>query len=144
MDTKLLAKKRIVIVEDNHMNMAVYVVAFKQSGAVTIQDPYNTNTVDRIKLNLPIDIILLDLMLRFNMTGYEIFDELQADPDLARIPIVAISAADPAVEIPKAKAKGFAGFISKPIDPTRLVEQVAACINGEEIWYTYEGTMRGF
>ncbi len=141
---RVLAGKRIVIVEDNVTNMAVYSVAFKMSGAVTIQDPYNTNTLDRIKLNLPIDIILLDLMLRYDMTGYEIFDQLQADPALAAIPVVAISASDPAIEIPKAKMKGFTGFIGKPIDPAKLVEQVAACINGEEVWFSYEGTMRGF
>ncbi len=141
---RVLAGKRIVIVEDNVTNMAVYSVAFKMSGAVTIQDPYNTNTLDRIKLNLPIDIILLDLMLRYDMTGYEIFDQLQADPSLAAIPVVAISASDPAIEIPKAKMKGFTGFIGKPIDPAKLVEQVAACINGEEVWFSYEGTMRGF
>jgi CheY-like chemotaxis protein len=143
MDRKILNNKRIVIVEDNVTNMAVYSVAFKLSGAVTIQDPYNTNTLDRIKLSLPVDAILLDLMLRYNMTGYEIFDKLKADPALADIPVIAISAADPAIEIPKAKAKGFAGFIGKPIDPAKLVEQVAACINGEEIWFTYEGT-KGF
>jgi CheY-like chemotaxis protein len=141
---RTLAGKRIVIVEDNVTNMAVYSVAFKMSGAVTIQDPYNTNTLDRIKLNLPIDIILLDLMLRYDMTGYEIFDQLQADPALVNIPVVAISASDPAIEIPKAKRKGFTGFIGKPIDPAKLVEQVAACINGEEVWFSYEGTMRGF
>lgn len=144
MERKVLSNRRIVIVEDNVTNMAVYAVAFRMSGAITIQDPFNTNTLDRIKLNLPVDVILLDLMLRYNMTGYEIYDELQADPDLAGIPVIAISAADPSVEIPKAKAKGFAGFISKPIDPAKLVEQVAVCINGGEVWYTYEGTMRGF
>jgi CheY-like chemotaxis protein len=141
---ELLKDKRIMIIEDDILNMAVYSVGFKQSGAKVIQDPFNTNTISLIKNQLPIDIIILDLMLRYNVSGYDIFDQLQAEPELRSIPVVAVSAADPAIEIPKAKEKGFHGFISKPIDPFKLIEQIAACINGEQVWYSHEDNLRGF
>ncbi len=139
-----LTNRRIVIVEDNVLNMAVYAVALRNSGATAIQDPFNTDTINTIKRFLPVDVILLDLMLRHNLDGYDIFDRMKADPDLSGIPVIAISAADPALEIPKAKAKGFSGFIGKPIDPQHLIEQIAACINGEPVWYSPEGRPRGF
>jgi len=139
-----LKDKRVVIVEDDVMNMAVYAVAFKQSGATVIQDPFNTDTINMIKKHLPFDIILLDLMLRHSLDGYEIFDKLKADPELSKIPVVAISASDPAIEMPKAKEKGFSGFIGKPIDPFMLIGQVATCIKGEQIWYAREEKLRGF
>lgn len=139
-----LKDKRVMIVEDNVVNMAVYAVAFKQSGATVIQDPFNTDTINMIKQHLPLDIILLDLMLRHSLDGYTIYDKIKADPELSKIPVVAISASDPAIEIPKAKEKGFAGFIGKPIDPFKLVDQVATCINGEQVWYSQEEQLRGF
>lgn len=139
-----LKDKRIMIVEDNVLNMAVYVVAFKQSGATVLQDPFNTDTIKLIKHYLPLDIILLDLMLRHQHDGYDVFDKLKADPDLSKIPVIAVSASDSAIEIPKAKEKGFAGFIGKPIDPFKLVEQVATCIKGGSVWYSPEDEIRGF
>lgn len=138
-----LKNKRIMIIEDDVTNMAVYSVAFRRSGAAIIQDHFNTDTVGMMKKLLPIDIVLLDLMLRHDRTGYEIYTRMQADPDLHKIPVVIVSAADPATEIRKAKAMGVNGFISKPIDPFKLVQQVAACLNGEEVWYTYDGRASG-
>ena len=142
MDKALLEGKRILIVEDDVTNMAVYAVALRKFGATAMIDPLNTDTMRMIQLSLPLDIILLDLMLRHSKDGYDIFDQLQADPALAGIPVLAISAADPTIEIPKAKEKGFVGFIGKPIDPTKFVEQIASCINGEQVWYAYDS--RGF
>lgn len=134
-----LKNKRIMIVEDDVTNMAVYSVAFRRSGAAIIQDHFNTNTIDMMKTLLPIDVVLLDLMLRHDRTGYDIFRKMKDDLDLRDIPVLIVSAADPSTEIPKAKRLGVNGFISKPIDPFKLVKQVEACINGEEIWYTYDG-----
>jgi CheY-like chemotaxis protein len=139
-----LLHKRIMIVEDNVVNLAVYAVAFKDSGAIVLQDPFTTNALHMLKAHMPLDIILLDLMLRRGISGYDVFEQIQADPDLSKIPVIAISAADPNIEIPKAKQKGFIGFIGKPIDPFRLVEQVAACIKGEHVWYSQEEQLRGF
>ena len=139
-----LKGKRIYIVEDDMMNMAVNSAALRRSGAAIIQDPWNTNTINELLKQLPIDIILLDLMLHYNMNGYDIFDEIKAHPKLANIPIVAVSAADPTVEIPKAKEKGMAGFIGKPIKPHWFAEQIASCLNGEPIWYSQDGKLEDF
>jgi two-component system, cell cycle response regulator DivK len=117
--------------------MAVYSVMLNNNGATVIQDHWNSSTIALIKRTLPIDIILLDLMLRRGVSGYDIFDAIRADPELASIPVVAVSASDPEIEIPRAKSKGFAGFIGKPISLRDFPTQVAACINGEHLWLAY-------
>lgn len=132
---KLLDGKRIYVVEDDAMNLAINAVTLKRSGAFVIQDFWNTGAVERLRDYLPIDVVLLDLMLRHDMNGYKIFDELKADPVLAGIPVVAVSAADPDIEIPKAKVKGFAGFIGKPIKPILFPQQIADILDGKQIWY---------
>ncbi|MGF1507247.1 MAG: response regulator [Chloroflexi bacterium] len=136
--------KRILIVEDDLTNMAVYNAILRGTGAKVIQDFWNTNTVHLVERHLPIDIILLDLMLRYQMSGYDTFDKLKAIPALAHVPVVAVSAADPGIEIPKTKAKGFAGFIGKPIDPILFPDQIAACMAGEPVWYTPYGTLEDY
>jgi len=134
-----LRGKRIFIIEDDATNMAVNAITLKKTGAVIIQDSWNTGVAEQVRKSLPIDIILLDLMLRHDMNGYDIFDELQDDPELAQIPVVAVSAADPGVEIPRAQEKGLAGFIGKPIMPRLFAQQIAACIEGNTVWYARDG-----
>ncbi len=134
-----LQGKRILVVEDNALNLAVFATALKQSGAVVIQDYWNTNTVSLVTKHLPVDAILLDLMLKHEVNGYSIYDELQDDPQLADIPVIVVSAADPDTEIPRAKSKGMAGFIGKPISPGKFPRQIAECINGSPVWYAPSG-----
>jgi CheY-like chemotaxis protein len=66
-------------------------------------------------------------------------DKLREQPQFAEIPILIVSAADPHVEIPRAQAKGLAGFIGKPIDAHLFPDQVLSCMNGAPIWYAPPG-----
>lgn len=136
---KELTNKRVFIIEDDALNIAVNAVTLKKAGAIVIQDFWNTNIVDHLRRALPVDVVLLDLMLRHDMTGYSIFEEMQADPELAKIPVIAVSAADPGIEIPRAKTKGLNGFIGKPISVRLFAKQIASVIDGETIWYAQNG-----
>jgi CheY-like chemotaxis protein len=130
-----LKGKRIFIVEDDVTNMAIFMATLRRSGAIIIQDFWNADTTHILQRHLPVDIILLDLMLRHSISGYEIADKIRAIPELKNIPVCIVSAADPDIEIPRAQKKGMAGFIGKPIDPMVFPEQVAACINGDPVWF---------
>jgi CheY-like chemotaxis protein len=136
MDNHILESKRIFIVEDDLTNMAIFSVALKQGGALVIQDFWNTGTLDMMTRVMPIDIVILDLMLHHGVSGYQIFDQIKSTPRLAHIPVVIVSASDPEIETPRAQAKGFAGFIGKPISFQDFPGQIAACIQGEQIWAT--------
>lgn len=131
-----LKGKRILVVEDNVTNMAVFATTLKRLGALVIQDAWNSGTVDMLKKRLPIDLIILDLMLRRDASGYDLFDALQQDPELKDIPVVAVSSLDPETEIPKAQERGMAGFISKPININKFPQQLAQVLAGEKVWVT--------
>lgn len=139
-----LKGKHIFIIEDNPTNMAVNAVTLKRTGAKITQDMWNTNPVDMLRQRLPVDVVLLDLMLKHNVSGYDVFKEIQADPELAHIPVIIVSAADPTVEIPKAQALGLAGYIGKPIQPRIFPQQIADCMNGKPVWYSRQDAMERF
>ena len=134
-----LKGKRIYIIEDDVTNMAVNAVTLKRTGATVIQDIWNSGSADVVRKHLPVDVILLDLMLRHDLNGYDIFEQLQGDDELSQIPVIADSAADPGIEIPRAREKGLAGFIGKPILPRLFAQQIATCIDGGNIWYAQNG-----
>jgi CheY-like chemotaxis protein len=130
----LLQGKRIAVVEDDVTNMAIISTLLKQHGAAVIQDPWNTDTVNRLKSLLPIDLILLDLMLRHGTSGFGIFDKIKATLELVDIPIVVVTASDPALTMTKAKNKGFVAYIAKPLSYHDFSQQVYDVLQGNSIW----------
>jgi len=131
----LLQGKRIFIIEDNAGNNAVMQILLESQGAKVNFERWGTGAVERLHAFAPVDIILLDLMLPRGVTGYDVFDQLHQIPEFAAIPIVAVSAADASTAIPKTRAKGFSGYIAKPIDYDLFPRQVAQLINREPVWY---------
>lgn len=132
----LLEGKRIFIVEDNPTNRSVMQLLLEQEGAVIAFERWGRDAYERLVAFAPVNIILLDLALPGNRTGYEIFDQIRTDSAFNDVPVVAVSAAEPEHEIPLAHAKGFAGFISKPIKLQLFANQIASVLVGKEIWYT--------
>ena len=128
-----LKNRRIFIVEDNVGNLAVASIYLEQDGAKIKVERRGLKTAQAVLRSLPIDIILTDLMLPNSVSGFDIFDEIRRVPELAAIPVVAVSAADPDVAMVRARQKGFNGYIAKPITP-RIVEYVQAVLDGKPIW----------
>jgi len=131
----VLKDKHIFVVEDDAMNLAVIRTILKRAGAAVPFDHWGDTTLNRI-LAYPfkIDAILLDIMLPNQISGYDIFDAIRSTPELQNIPIIAVTASDPDIEMNKARAKGFDGYISKPLDRVKFAYQISAVINGQEIW----------
>ncbi|MFK7804658.1 MAG: response regulator [Anaerolineae bacterium] len=131
----MLKNKTIFIVEDDAFNLAIIRTLLRHQGAIVPFDHWGDNTITRIqKYSTKIDMILLDLMLYDGISGHDIFKLIKEQPALSDIPVVAVSAADPGIEIPKTQAAGFNGFISKPIKPQIFPKQIVALLNGKEIW----------
>jgi len=129
----ILKDVRIFIVEDNMMNRVVYTITLKSQGAWVEFDRLGRDTLYRIKKFNP-DIIILDLMLGQCNSGYAIFDEIKRLSEYDSVPIIAVSASDPAVALPKTQAQGFDGYIAKPIDDVRFPQQISSVLAGEQIW----------
>jgi CheY-like chemotaxis protein len=132
----LLNNKRIFFVEDNLENRVVMTMLLEQHGARTEFERWGREAVQRLMGFMPVDIILLDLMFPHGVTGYDIFDAIRSHTEFVEIPIVAVSAQDPSLAIPKTMAKGFSGFIAKPIDYDLFPQQVAQIIAREPVWYS--------
>ena len=130
-----LTNKHIFVIEDNLENRIITRLAMAQSGAYLEFDIWGRQILPKLRQFAPIDLIILDLMFPMGVSGYDVYDQIREEEMFAETPIVAVSAADPSNAIPKCRAKGFAGFIAKPIDGTLFAEQIAQVIHGEAIWF---------
>jgi len=125
-EPRTIAPKRILIVEDNDLNMRLlkdvleaqgYCVAGAGEGEVAI----------RLARRFAPDLILLDIQLP-DISGLEVSRRLKADPATTSIPIVAVTAFAMAGDERRALANGCDGYVTKPIMlPTflRMVAQFA-------------------
>jgi two-component system, OmpR family, response regulator MtrA len=64
------------------------------------------------------------------MSGIDLVTELQADPDLASIPVVLLSAKAQAADIRVGLDAGAADYVTKPFEPLDLVSRVEAVLGG--------------
>ena len=129
-----LKDKRIFMVEDHAGNMVVMLTLLQGQGATLAHDRWGRETLQKLTDFAPVDIILLDLMVSEQISGYDIFDEIRTQPEFDAVPIVAVSASEPSASISKTRSKGFSGFIAKPIDIDRFPQQLVQVLSGEPVW----------
>jgi CheY-like chemotaxis protein len=132
----LLTDKRIFIIEDNIDNRVIIQVLLEQNGAQTAFERWGgADSIRRLHEFSPVDLVLLDLMFPNQVTGYDVFDRIRREAAFTQVPVVAVSASDPTTELPRARAKGFAGFIAKPVDYDLFPRQLVKIMNREPVWY---------
>ena len=132
----ILEGKRIFIVEDSVGTNALIQFLLEQNGAEVLFEQQGRNIITALQAFPAVDLIILDLMLWDGVTGHDIFDEISTLPHYSTIPIIAVSAADPDTAIPETRARGFSGFIGKPIDYNLFPKQIAQVLDGEKVWFT--------
>jgi type II secretory ATPase GspE/PulE/Tfp pilus assembly ATPase PilB-like protein/DNA-binding response OmpR family regulator len=70
------------------------------------------------------DLIVLDVMMP-QMSGYDVCEELQVDPDLANVPVIFLTALGGEQDRARAFSLGAVGHLVKPFRPDELIAAVA-------------------
>ncbi len=133
----MLRNKHFFLVEDDTTNRAVISVILREHGAHVPFDYWGDKTLQKMKAYYELaglDLILLDLKLSPKVSGYDILAAIRATPELQTVPVVAVTASDPDIELPKARESGFNGYISKPINRYHFPRQLLAILEGQEVW----------
>jgi two-component system cell cycle response regulator DivK len=112
----------ILIVEDNEKNMKLARDVLQSRGYATLEAVTGEEGV-RIAIEKKPDLVLMDIQLP-GISGIEALRQVRADPDCARIPVVAFTASVTAIDRSQISAAGFNGFLSKPINLKEFLETV--------------------
>jgi CheY-like chemotaxis protein len=123
------APRQLLYIEDNAANLALVQKVLQHGGAYQVTGAASGEEgLDLVRAQAP-DLVLVDLDLP-QMTGFDVVRELKADPRLARIPIVAISASVMKQERQQALDVGCVYFLEKPFDLDELRMVVSEAIAG--------------
>ena len=129
-----LEGKRIFVLEDDVTNLAIISAILRRGGAEIFFDTWGKETLSVLLKFLPIHAILLDLNLPNNVSGFDVYDQIHARPELGNIPVIAVTATDPSIGMKKAREKGFNGYITKPIRTKTFVKAMSDILAGQEVW----------
>ncbi|MCA9959922.1 MAG: response regulator [Chloroflexota bacterium] len=116
--------KRILYVEDNPRNMLLVQRILEADGHELIQAWDGESGWETAVSTLP-DLILMDLRLPGDMSGFELTRRLKANPATAHIPIVVLTAYGSGEAEKLAIDAGCDGFLSKPAD----IRQIRATLH---------------
>jgi two-component system cell cycle response regulator DivK len=115
-------RKKILIVEDNELNMKLFHDLLEAHGISTIQTRDGRVAVDLAREHRP-DLIIMDIQLP-EISGLEVTKLLKEDAELKSIPVVAVTAFAMKGDEQKIREGGCEDYISKPISVTRFIEVI--------------------
>lgn len=120
---EILAGKKILIIEDNPMNMELAAVILESAGCIVIQADTAGEGIRLALESLP-DLILMDIALP-DMDGLAATGVLKREGSTGAIPIVALTAHAMKGVQEKALGAGCDGCIFKPINTREFAFAVA-------------------
>ncbi|MFZ5540638.1 MAG: PAS domain-containing hybrid sensor histidine kinase/response regulator [Pseudomonadota bacterium] len=125
------AERTVLYVEDNETNvLLVEAIVQLQPGWRLRVARSGAAALEAVRRERP-DVILLDLHLG-DMTGLEVFGQLQTDPATRATPCLMLSADALPAQIEAARRAGIRDYLTKPVDCDRLVEAIARALVADE------------
>lgn len=115
---------RILIIEDNPANIELMSFLLSAYGHTPLAAPDGARGVAAARSERP-DLVACDVNLP-GMNGFEVLAAIKAEPGLAAVPVLAVTALAMAGDREHVLAAGFDGYISKPIEPDSFVAELEA------------------
>jgi two-component system cell cycle response regulator DivK len=125
----------IILIEDDPNSYLVVEELVKHAGFKHFYHRSNgTKLVPLLEALPQVDLILLDIGLP-GEDGFAVLKRLRAHPQSARAHIAAVTANIMHQTRLRAKDAGFDSFISKPIRPDKICDQIRSMLNGRAFWW---------
>lgn len=129
--------KRVLIVEDNLINLKLAATILTKAGYEVRQAPDAPDGIEQARAWRP-DLILMDVQLP-GMDGLSATQELKSDPATRGIPIIALTAFAMKGDEQKMLAAGCDGYIAKPLRYHEFLAQISAVLGPGSTAHPHDG-----
>ncbi len=121
---------RVLLVEDNELNMEVAQGLLHEAGLVVDVAGNGEIAVQKV-LDARYDVVLMDMQMPV-MDGVTATQEIRKYPEFADLPIIAMTANAMQSDRQRCLEAGMQGFVSKPIEPDELWEALLRWVTPHE------------
>ena len=115
-------QKKILIVEDNELNMKLFHDLLEVHGYATLQTKDGREALQLARKHRP-DLILMDIQLP-EVSGLEVTKWIKAGDELESIPVIAVTAFAMKGDEEKIRSGGCEAYIAKPISVNSFLETI--------------------
>jgi two-component system cell cycle response regulator DivK len=115
-------RRKVLIVEDNELNMKLFNDLLTAHGYDTVQTNDGVTALALARMHRP-DLILMDIQLP-EISGLEVTRRIKEDEDLQRIPVIAVTAFAMKGDRERIRAGGCEDYIAKPISIAAFFQTV--------------------
>jgi DNA-binding response OmpR family regulator len=116
----------VLLVEDDPVILKLLVVNFELEGYEVLTAAQGAEAFEVARERRP-DVVVSDIMMPV-MNGMGLLAKMVADPDLADVPVVLLSAKAQAADVRAGLEAGAADYVTKPFEPLDLLSRVEAVL----------------
>jgi serine phosphatase RsbU (regulator of sigma subunit) len=117
---------RILVVDDLELNRDLLVRRVRRLGHEAGVAVNGRDALEQLRRG-DWDLVLLDITMP-EMDGYDALRQIRADPRLAQLPVVMVSAIDETDSVVRCLALGADDYVSKPFNPVVLQARIASSL----------------
>jgi len=126
------ADAALLVVDDNEDNRYTLAQRLKRQGYGNLSMAANGREALEAMHERRFDLVLLDVMMP-ELNGYEVLEQMRADPVLRDIPVIMISAVDQLESVVRCIELGAEDYLAKPFNPTLLRARVGASLEKKRL-----------
>ena len=119
---------RVLLVDDDVRNLLALTPLLEQWGLEVMAAGDGAEALDTLATAGSFDVLLIDIMMP-GMDGYEVIRQLRKQPELAELPVIALTARAGHEDRQQCLASGANDCIVKPVDPQALKHMLDDFLN---------------
>jgi CheY-like chemotaxis protein len=110
----------VLIVDDDFRNIFSLTALLERGDLNVVAAESGVDALEVLKQNKDIDIVLMDIVMP-GMDGYQTIEAIRSRPELAELPVIAITGKVVDGERERCIAAGASDYIAKPVDTADLL-----------------------
>ena len=123
---------KILVVDDTPHNVKLLADLLTVKGYAVVTAAAGAEALQKVEAERP-DLVLLDVVMP-GMSGYDVCRKIRENPATGILPVVMVTALDPAQERIKGLEAGADDFLTKPINQPELLARVRSLLRIKQLY----------